>query len=83
MSHVSHADARERIARLDESELDLLKRVAAGAYDREIAHELEVSPRTVKRRVATLVESLGVDRRIQAVYLAGVAGLLDGEWLAE
>lgn len=82
MSHVSHTEeARRRIARLDENELDLLRRVAAGAYDREIAQELDVSPRTVKRRVAGLVEALEVDRRIQAVYLAGVAGLLDGDWL--
>ena len=74
-----HQKAIERLANLDDAERELLEMISAGNYDREIAGVLHVSPRTVKRRVADLLETLGVDRRIEAAYLAGEAHLLDGQ----
>ncbi|MDX1659207.1 MAG: helix-turn-helix transcriptional regulator [Nitriliruptorales bacterium] len=74
-----HQKVIERLANLDDAERELLEMISAGNYDREIAGVLHVSPRTVKRRVADLLETLGVDRRIEAAYLAGEAHLLDGQ----
>ncbi|MDX1619873.1 MAG: helix-turn-helix transcriptional regulator [Nitriliruptorales bacterium] len=74
-----HEHALAAIGRLDDDARALLTMLAAGRYDREIAGDLHVSPRTVKRRVANLLEALGVERRIEAAYLAGEAHLLDGQ----
>lgn len=61
---------------LDDDDLQLWAWVASGRQDRDIAEELYVSPRTVKRRVGALLRTLGVSRRIEAAELAGRLGLL-------
>jgi DNA-binding CsgD family transcriptional regulator len=50
----------------------LLDQLVAGAKDEQIARALGVSVRTVRRRVAELMEELGADSRFQAgVHAAG------------
>lgn len=71
--------ASQRLEALNAEELELLRKLASGSYDREIARELHVSQRTVKRRVADLLDKLGLERRIQAAYVAGEVGLLNGD----
>jgi DNA-binding NarL/FixJ family response regulator len=44
----------------------LLRQLAAGAKDEQIARTLGLSLRTVRRRVAELLIELGVDTRFQA-----------------
>ena len=44
----------------------LLRQLAAGAKDEQIARTLGLSLRTVRRRVADLLIELGVDTRFQA-----------------
>lgn len=51
--------------------------VATGATTADIAAELHVSERTVKRMVAALLRRLGVTTRAEAAALAGRAGLLE------
>jgi DNA-binding NarL/FixJ family response regulator len=51
--------------------------VATGASTAQIATDLHVSERTVKRMVAALLRRLGVTTRAEAAALAGRAGLLD------
>ncbi|HEY0360594.1 MAG TPA: response regulator transcription factor [Mycobacteriales bacterium] len=51
--------------------------VATGASTADIAADLHVSERTVKRMVSTLLRRLGVTTRAEAAALAGRAGLLD------
>ena len=60
---------------LTDEEVDLLTRVAHGMTDDQIAQQMYVSSRTVKRRVAALFRKLDVDGRVEAAALAGVAGL--------
>jgi two-component system nitrate/nitrite response regulator NarL len=55
----------------------LWKLVATGASTSDIASELHVSERTVKRMVSALLRRLGVTTRAEAAALAGRAGLLD------
>jgi len=63
-------------ADLDEAERQLLQLIAAGATTTEIALQLHVSERTVKRLTATLLRRLRVASRTEAAALAGSAGLL-------
>ncbi|MDP9793355.1 DNA-binding NarL/FixJ family response regulator [Catenuloplanes nepalensis] len=61
---------------LDDAERRLLRLIAAGATTTEIAEELHVSERTVKRMTATLLRRLRVTSRTEAAALAGSAGLI-------
>jgi DNA-binding NarL/FixJ family response regulator len=63
-------------AELDAAERELLQLIAAGATTTEIALQLHVSERTVKRLTATLLRKLRVSSRTEAAALAGSAGLL-------
>ena len=44
----------------------LLEQLVAGASDEQIARNLGLSLRTVRRRIAALMTDLGVDTRFQA-----------------
>jgi predicted ATPase/DNA-binding CsgD family transcriptional regulator len=57
-------------------ELEVLRLLAAGRSDREIAGELFISHRTVHRHVAGVYAKLGVSSRAAAGRLAHGAGLL-------
>ncbi|MEO6511909.1 MAG: helix-turn-helix transcriptional regulator [Nocardioides sp.] len=62
----SRVDARgDRLAERDHRRL-LLAELAGGVKDEQIARNLDVSLRTVRRRVAALMTELGVDTRFQA-----------------
>jgi len=61
---------------LDAPEKQLLQLIAAGATTTEIALQLHVSERTVKRLTATLLRKLRVSSRTEAAALAGSAGIL-------
>jgi DNA-binding NarL/FixJ family response regulator len=71
--------ARPVTADLDGEERRLLRLIAAGQATVEIAMDLHVSERTVKRQTAALLRKLRVTSRTEAAALAGHAGLLDGE----
>lgn len=66
-----------RIAKLTERELEVLRLVASGAENAEIAGQLFISPNTVKHHLASIFDKLEVDNRIQAAMRAIRAGLLD------
>ncbi|MET8310634.1 helix-turn-helix transcriptional regulator [Micromonospora sp. NPDC005173] len=61
---------------LDDEERRLLRAIAAGRSTVDIAEELHVSERTVKRMTATLLRKLRVSNRAEAAAVAGHAGLL-------
>ena len=61
---------------ISERELEVLKELAAGHSNKEIARHLDVSPNTVKTHVARLFEKLGASRRTEAIRRARELGLV-------
>jgi DNA-binding NarL/FixJ family response regulator len=73
-----HGERRTTSApvRLTPREVEVLRLLAHGHTDREIADALYLSPRTVHHHVATVLAKLGVGSRTAAVAAAQTAGLL-------
>lgn len=63
---------------LTRRELEVLRHVAIGRTNREIAQELFISQRTVDMHVRNLLGKLEVRSRVEASHRAGELGLLDG-----
>ena len=61
---------------LSPRELVVLKELAAGRSNKEIARRLEVSPNTVKTHLARVYEKLGAERRTDAVNRARELGII-------
>lgn len=67
------------IEALTRRELDVLRQVAQGLTNREIAERLLLSPATVKVHVEHIIAKLGVSDRTQAAVRAVELGLLHGD----
>jgi DNA-binding CsgD family transcriptional regulator len=61
---------------ITEREAEVLRHLAAGRSNKEIARVLAVSPNTVKTHIARLFEKLEAARRTEAVLKARELGLL-------
>jgi DNA-binding NarL/FixJ family response regulator len=63
--------------RLSSRELEVLRLIVEGHSNPKIAKSLHLSPNTVKTHVRSLMNKLGVDRRIQLVTAAIMFNLLN------
>ncbi len=60
----------EKLAELTRREVDVLKYLAQGLFNREIAVKLDISERTVKNHVSNIFKKLQVNDRTQAALFA-------------
>lgn len=70
------ATAAGAISRLSARETEVLRLMASGANNREIADALHVSERTVKSHVSMIFSKLGVRDRAGAIILAFESGIV-------
>ncbi len=62
---------------LTDREIEVLTRLAHGRSNKEIAHDLIISEKTVKTHVSNILAKLGVPSRTQAALYAARIGLVD------
>lgn len=67
---------RSPLPRLTERETEVLRQLATGAANREIARALFVTEATVKSHLAHIFTKLDVDSRSRAIHVAREAGLI-------
>jgi DNA-binding NarL/FixJ family response regulator len=60
---------------LSDREIEVLRLLARGLENTEIAHALNISPRTVKNHVSNILTKLGLPNRVQAATYAVRRGL--------
>ena len=59
-----------KIESLTKRELQVLKELAVGKFNRDIAKEMEISERTVKNHISSIFKKLDVTDRTQAAVFA-------------
>jgi DNA-binding NarL/FixJ family response regulator len=64
------------VVRLTERQVDVLKLIATGESNKEIARELDLSPATIKAHAAAAMAALGAVNRTEAVVKAREMGLI-------
>jgi two-component system NarL family response regulator len=76
---IKKGDSRDRVPapRLTDRELQVLKLVAQGMSNREVAEDLFISENTVKNHVRNILEKLHLHSRMEAVVYAVREKLLD------
>jgi DNA-binding NarL/FixJ family response regulator len=73
---VQEVRAPERPAALSERETEVLRLIAHGRANKEIARDLSIAEKTVKMHVSTILGKLGLQSRTQAALYAGRTGLV-------
>jgi DNA-binding NarL/FixJ family response regulator len=73
--------APERPETLSEREVEVLRLLARGLANKEIARDLTIAEKTVKTHVSSILGKLGVQSRTQAALYAGRIGLVPLEQL--
>jgi DNA-binding NarL/FixJ family response regulator len=70
-------DAAETIrAELSEREIEVLKLIANGKDNSQIAADLHISPKTVKNHISNILMKLQIGNRIQAAVYAVRSGIV-------
>jgi DNA-binding NarL/FixJ family response regulator len=79
ISSLRHQRGHDPVSELTSRELDVLRLVAAGEPNKQIAAELEISERTARTHVSRILRKLGLSSRTQAALWAVREGLVEVE----
>lgn len=74
---LSRDNDQDKIDSLTKRELDVLKNLAIGMYNKEVALKLDISERTVKNHVSNIFKKICVTDRTQAAVFAIRNNLID------
>ena len=64
------SNVEDRLNELTRREIDVLKLLAEGLFNKEIAVKLDISERTVKNHVSNIFKKISVNDRTQAAVFA-------------
>lgn len=67
---VERENMREKVNELSKRELEVLKLIAGGLFNKEIADKLQISERTVKNHISNIFKKISVSDRTQAAVFA-------------
>ncbi len=73
---VAQVNAPRRSGRLSDRERQVLRLVARGRSNKQIARDLGITERTAKFHMSSIFNKLGADNRAQAIAIAAQRGLL-------
>jgi DNA-binding NarL/FixJ family response regulator len=76
IQRADEAAARAIQTELSERELDVLRLIASGKDNAEIARQLYISPKTVKNHISNILMKLQIENRIQAAVYAVRSGIV-------
>lgn len=68
IDHKNHD--KEKINELTKREIEILKQIAGGRFNKEIAESLDITERTVKNHISNLFKKIDVNDRTQAAVFA-------------
>lgn len=69
-------NVKKKISELTRREIDVLKMIASGSFNKEIASTLNISERTVKNHVSNIFKKIEVSDRTQAAVFAIKNGII-------
>ena len=72
-----HTDDSEKLSLLSEREIEVLKAIAEGFTNKEIAEQLYISPRTADAHRANIMKKLGLGKVVGLVKFAMRCGLVE------
>ena len=75
-SNASRHEAELIRSELSQREIEVLKLIANGKDNAQIAAELHISPKTVKNHISNILMKLQIENRIQAAVVAVRSGLV-------
>ena len=75
-SSSSQHEAETIQSELSDREVEVLKLIANGKDNAQIAADLHISPKTVKNHISNILMKLQIDNRIQAAVFAVRSGLV-------
>ncbi len=75
--HTSQDEAERFVPQLTEREMEVLRLLAQGKNNKEIAAQLVITVRTVKFHVSSILRKLNAGNRTEAVTLAAGLGLIE------
>lgn len=70
------SNVKKKLSELTKREIDVLKMIASGSFNKEIASTLNISERTVKNHVSNIFKKIEVSDRTQAAVFAIKNGII-------